>query len=116
LIVAIVFLGFLGLFTTYVSFLQATLDLQPEITLAFAHGSFNIANTLMQFPFIAGLAWLVTKIIPGKDVTIEFNPVHLDPRFIEQSSSLALEQAKAEIIRMGEYACMGLGETKQYLI
>ncbi|MBT2214478.1 Na/Pi cotransporter family protein [Virgibacillus dakarensis] len=112
---ATIFLIFLGFFTKYVTFLQEQLNLNPEMTLAFAHGSFNIANTIIQFPFIAGLAWLVTKIIPGEDVTIEYKPQHLDPIFIQQSSTLALEQAKAEIIRMGEYACMGLEETNQYL-
>ncbi|MEW9675781.1 Na/Pi cotransporter family protein [Lentibacillus sp. L22] len=115
LIGAAIFLTFLPLFTKFVELLQDQFDLNPEMTLAFAHGSFNIANTLIQFPFIAGLAWLVTKIIPGEDVTIEYKPQHLDPIFIQQSSAVALDQAKAEIIRMGEYACMGLEETNQYL-
>src|SRR5699024_3962532 len=102
LVGAIIFLLFLPLFTTFVALLQEQLHLNPEITLAFAHGSFNVTNTLIQFPFIAGLAWLVTKIIPGEDVTVESKPKHLDPIFIQQSSTLALGQAKAEIIRMGE--------------
>lgn len=115
LVGAIIFLLFLPLFTTFVALLQEQLHLNPEMTLAFAHGSFNVTNTLIQFPFIAGLAWLVTKIIPGEDVTVESKPKHLDPIFIQQSSTLALGQAKAEIIRMGEYASMGLEETSQYL-
>jgi phosphate:Na+ symporter len=115
LVGATIFLFLLGLFTTYVTYLQGQLNLNPEMTLAFAHGSFNIANTIIQFPFIAGLAWLATKIIPGEDVTIEYNPKHLDPIFIQQSSALALEQAKAEVIRMGEYAYKGLEETNQFL-
>lgn len=112
----IIFVIFLGLFTTYVSFLQAKLNLNPEMTIAFAHGSFNILNTFIQFWFIGTLAWLVTKIIPGEDVIIEYKPKHLDPIFIQQSSTLALDQAKAEIIRMGEYAAKGLEETNSYLI
>src|SRR5699024_1534993 len=96
LIGTIVFLLFLGVFTQWVSFLQAQLNLNPEMTIAFAHGSFNIMNTLIQLPFIGFLAWLVTKIVPGEDVVIEYKPTHLDPIFIQQSSSLALDQAKAE--------------------
>lgn len=111
-----IFLIFLGLFTQYVLFLQGQFNLNPEMTLAFAHGSFNIANTIIQFPFIGALAWIVTKIIPGEDVTIEYKPKHLDPIFIHQSSTLALDQAKAEVIRMGEYAVQGLEETNQYLL
>lgn len=108
-------LSVLGLFTQYVAFLQSHFNLNPEMTIAFAHGSYNIANVIIQFPFIGALAWFVTKIVPGKDVTIEYTPKHLDPIFIQQSSTLALDQSKAEIIRMGEYASQGLEETAKYL-
>lgn len=116
LVGATIFLFLLGYFTKYVIFLQGQLGLNPEMTLAFAHGSFNIANMIIQFPFIGALAWVVTKIIPGEDTTIEYKPKHLDPIFIQQSSTLALDQAKAEVIRMGEYASQGLEETNQYLL
>jgi len=112
---AAIFLIFLSLFTTFVSYLQGQLNLNPEMTIAFAHGSFNMANTVIQFPFIGILAWIVTKIIPGEDTIIEYKPKHLDPIFIQQSSTLALDQAKSEIVRMGEYAYKGLEETNLYL-
>ncbi|MGM8364595.1 Na/Pi cotransporter family protein, partial [Virgibacillus sp. W0181] len=115
LVGATVFLVILDLFTKYVLFLQSQFNLNPEMTIAFAHGSFNIANTVIQFPFIAMLAWIVTKIIPGEDVVVEYKPKHLDPIFIQQSSTLALDQAKSEIIRMGEYSYRGLEETSLYL-
>lgn len=115
LVGAIVFLVFLGVFTNYITFLQAQFNLNPEMTIAFAHGNFNIANTIIQFPFIGALAWIVTKFVPGEDAIIEYKPKHLDPIFIQQSSTLALEQAKSEIIRMGEYAFKGLEETNLYL-
>ncbi|RYG74959.1 Na/Pi cotransporter family protein [Lentibacillus lipolyticus] len=105
----------LGLFTNYVIFLQNSLNLNPEMTIAFAHGSFNLVNLIIQFPFIGALAWMVTKIIPGEDTIVEYKPQHLDPIFIQQSSTLALDQAKAEIIRMGEYSYKGLEETNLYL-
>lgn len=111
---AVIFMIFLGLFVNYVTFLQNTFNLNPEMTIAFAHGSFNIANTMIQFPFIGALAWLVTKLIPGEDVTIEYKPKHLDPIFVEQSPTVALDQAKSEIIRMGEYSVKGLEETSLY--
>jgi phosphate:Na+ symporter len=110
-----IFLLLLPIFTNIVLFLQSSLSLNEEMTIAFAHGSFNIFNTIVQFPFIGALAWMVTKIIPGKDTTIEYKPKHLDPIFIQQSSALALDQAKSEIVRMGEYAHQGLEETNLYL-
>lgn len=39
----------------------------------------------------------------------------MDPLFIEQSSSIALGQAKEEILRMGQFASLGLEEANQYL-
>src|SRR5690625_3456939 len=116
LIGATVFLIILNLFLVYVTFLQNSLNLNPEMTIAFAHGSFNVANTIIQFPFIGALAWIVTKLIPGEDVTIEYKPKHLDPIFIQQSSTVALSQAKSEIIRMGEYCVKGLEEASMYVM
>src|SRR5690625_412131 len=110
-----IFLLLLTPFTMFVGYLQTQFNLNPEMTLAFAHGSYNISNTIIQFPFIAMLAWLVTKLIPGEDTVIEFTPKYLDPIFIQQSSSIALGQAKSEVIRMGEYAYKGLEETNLYL-
>ena len=115
LVGAAIFLIILNPFVSYVEILQAKMNLNPQMTLAFAHGSFNIANTAIQFPFIGALAWMVIKIIPGEDVTIEYKPKHLDPIFIQQSPNVALGQAKAEIIRMGEYAVKGLEETSLYI-
>ncbi|ELK45464.1 UNVERIFIED_CONTAM: Na/Pi cotransporter family protein [Halobacillus marinus] len=112
---ATVFLILLHPFTLYVGWLQDKFNLGPEMTIAFAHGSFNIANTIVQFPFVAFLAWLVVKLVPGDDSLIDHKPQHLDPIFIEQSPSLALDQAKEEVVRMGEYAYKGLEETSLYL-
>lgn len=116
LIGSLAFILILKLFVNFVIYLQSSLNLNPEMTLAFAHGSFNIANTVLLFPFIGALAWLVTKMIPGEDVTIEYKPKHLDPIFIKQSSTVALSQAKAEIVRMGEYSVQGLEETSYYVM
>jgi len=112
---AIIFIIILIPFTKYVAFLQAQLGLNPEMTLAFAHGSFNIANTIIQFPFIGALAWIVTKLIPGQDTLIEYTPKHLDARLIQQSTTLALAQAKAEVVRMGEFASQAMEEANMYL-
>lgn len=112
----ILILSILPLFLSYLEYLQALMNLDPKMTIAFAHGSFNTANTLLQLPFIGVLAWIVTKLIPGEDVLIEYKPKHLDPVFIERSATVALSQARAEIVRMGEYSVKGLEETSQFLM
>ncbi|MDN4609043.1 Na/Pi cotransporter family protein [Sporosarcina highlanderae] len=111
----IVFMILLYPFTLYVEWIAHVLNLENKMQIAFAHGSFNVVNTILQFPLIGVWALFVTKIIPGKDVTIEYKPKHLDPNFINQSPAVAIGQAKEEIIRMGDFAVQGLQETYEYL-
>ena len=113
---SVIFLILLIPFTAYVEWISGVLALEPKMQIAFAHGSFNVANTIIQFPLIGFWAYLVTKAIPGEEVLIEFKPKHLDIHFIEQSPSIALGQAKEEILRMGEYSVQGLQETYAYLM
>lgn len=111
----VVFMILLYPFTIYVEWISGLLALESKMQIAFAHGTFNVVNTVLQFPLIGAWALFVTKIIPGKDVTIEYRPKHLDPNFINQSPSVAIGQAKEEIIRMGDFAVQGMEETYEYL-
>lgn len=110
-----IFMLLLPVYTRFISFLQQSMELNPEMTIAFAHGTFNVTNTLIQLPFVAVLAMIVTKLIPGDDTFVEYSPKHLDPNFIQQSTSIALGQAKEEVVRMGNYAVQGMEETHEYL-
>ncbi len=110
----VIFMILLSPFISFVTYLQEQLSLNPSMTIAVAHGSYNIMNTAIQFSFIGALAWIVTKLIPGEDMVIEYKPQHLDPIVINKSSSLALEQAKLEVLRMGDFAYKGLEETLKY--
>jgi phosphate:Na+ symporter len=110
-----IFLILLAPFTSLVLQLKSVLHLNPEMTIAFAHGIFNTTNTMIQLPFVALLAVLVTKLIPGEDSFAEYKAKHLDPVFIEQSPSIALGQAKEEIVRLGNFAIKGMEEAHQYL-
>ncbi|WP_221565593.1 Na/Pi cotransporter family protein [Alkalihalobacillus sp. TS-13] len=110
-----VFLLLISPFTAYVEFLTSWLDLEPKMQIAFAHGSFNILNTLIQVWFIGVLAYIVTKLVPGDDGVIEYKAKHLDPIFLERSPAVALGQAKMEVMRMAEYAKNGLTESFEYL-
>ena len=46
---------------------------------------------------------------------VKYRAKHLDPIFIEQSSSIALGQAKEEIIHMGNFALQGLKESIEFV-
>jgi len=111
----VIFVLLLIPFTAYVEWITVVLGLEAKMQIAFAHGSFNVANTIIQFPLIGAWAYLVTKMIPGEDVTIDYKPKHLDRRFIEQSSAVALGQAKEEVIRMGNFSVEGLKVAYEYL-
>ncbi|WP_313893919.1 Na/Pi cotransporter family protein [Psychrobacillus sp.] len=111
----IIFVILLAPFTMYIEWISGVLNLENKMQIAFAHGSFNIANTIIQFPLIGIWAYVVTKLIPGEDVSIEYKPKHLDVHFIEQSPSIAIGQAKEEIIRMGGLSIQGLETTYSYL-
>ncbi|EJS50591.1 sodium:phosphate symporter [Bacillus cereus] len=111
----IIFTILLVPFTSLIQYFQTSLNLNPEMTIAFAHGTFNVTNAVIQFPFIAVLAWIVTKLIRGEDSAIDFKPQHLNPIFIEQSPAIALTEAQKEIIRMAEFSLQGLKEANQFL-
>ncbi|MDQ0218296.1 Na/Pi cotransporter family protein [Peribacillus cavernae] len=69
-----------------------------------------------RYPFITILAKAVTKLIPGDDSLKEGNSRHLAAISMEQSPSIALGQAKEEIIKMGYLSVKGLNELLQYLL
>jgi phosphate:Na+ symporter len=61
-----------------------------------------------KFPFIAVLAKAVTKLIPGEDTS--------NPFVVEQSSPIALGQAKEEILKMSYLTVKSLKVSRQYLL
>ncbi|WP_332689406.1 Na/Pi cotransporter family protein [Halalkalibacter lacteus] len=101
-------------FTILIEYIQASLGLNPEMTIAFAHGIFNVSNAIIQLPFVAVLAWIVVKLIPGQDTAIPYKTEHLDEQFIRQSPAIALGQGKKEVLRMADLAEKGLEEVSQY--
>lgn len=104
----------LGLFTNYVEYVDQLFSLNPEMQIAVAHGTFNVANTILQFPLIGALAYIATKLVPGEDTMID-QKSKLDPIFIEQSPAVALGQAQQETVRMGQLSKKGLQESYAYL-
>lgn len=110
---AIIFMLILPLFTSLVAYMQGLFGLNPEMTIAVAHGTFNVTNTFIQFWFIGAFAWLVTKLIPGDDSRIDYKVKHLDTNLIDQSPGIALEMAREETLRMADYAKLGLQEAKR---
>ena len=107
---------FLVPFTGLIQWFESFLNLAPEMTIAFAHGTFNITNTIIQFPFIGVLAFLVTKLIPGEDEVVKYEPLYLDEQLIKQAPSIALGNAKKELLHLGNYAAKAFDLSYDYII
>ncbi|MBC2727564.1 Na/Pi cotransporter family protein [Desulfosporosinus sp.] len=85
-----------------------------KLQIAQTHGVFNLLNTFIQLPFIALLASIVTKLVPGEqDVVIEAKPKYLEPRFLG-NPSVALANASRETLRMGKMASDAYENSKLY--
>ena len=87
-------------YTAFVSYLETTFGLNPKMTIATAHGTFNILNTVLQFPFIWLLVIVVTRLIPGEDEQIKYSTQYLDKSLISSAPAVALGQVQKEFIEM----------------
>jgi phosphate:Na+ symporter len=63
------------------------------------HTVFNVTTTIILFPMIRLFEKIVTKLFPGKDITVHKNALYLDKRLI-QTPALSLEQTKKELLRV----------------
>lgn len=110
-----IFIGFLSPYTLFIEWISSVFHLQPQMQIAFAHGSFNVISAILFLPFISAFAFLLTKLVPGETQLMECDSSHLDKAFLETSPSIALGQAKEEVLHMGAIAIKGLEETFAFL-
>ena len=95
-----IFLILLSPFSIFVEKMAQILHLNPKVTIAFAHGSFNVMTTILLFPFIGVLEYIVVKLIKEKDEDrVEYKPKYLDSALIS-APSIALGQVKQEMLSM----------------
>lgn len=102
LIGVIIFTIFLPVVIHLISLLQDVWHLKPAMTIAVSHGTFNITNTLIQLPFVAGLAWIVTKLVPGKDIADDHKPQHLNKDLVYHAPGVALQETQKELQNVGQ--------------
>ncbi len=78
--------------------------LNIKLQIAQTHAVFNISNTIIQLPFVAVLAYVVTRLIPDKPAIEDpYRPKFIDRRFLN-NPSVALAQAKREMLHMASMA------------
>lgn len=86
-----------------------------ERLLANTHTVFNLLNTLVWLPFIGVMVKIVNRVVPGEDVVIKRGLSFLDERMLE-TPSFAIDQLKAEVIRMYEIAVDMVRESTQLFL
>lgn len=115
LIGTVIFMVLLVPFTATMNWMAGYFGLTPEMAVAFSHGSFNIINTILLFPFIGTLAFLVTKLIPGEEETHEkYTAMYLDNLLVTQAPSFALGNAKKELVHLASYAIQAIEASYSY--
>lgn len=110
----VVFSIFLTPFTNLIIFIEQLFKLPPKLTIALAHATFNGTNTLILFPFIGSLAFIVTKIIPYNEDEETYKPKFLDEMLIHNAPSIAIGQAKKELSVMLRKATENLVRAVNY--
>jgi len=110
----VIFLIFLTPFSMFVAKMEQILHLNPKMAIAFAHGSFNMMTTVLLFPFIGVMEYLVVKIIKDKkEDEEEAYKTTLDPALIT-APVIALGQVKQELITMTGFALKNFKTSVSY--
>lgn len=95
----VIFLILLNIFPFEQLIIRFSKDL-PAAQIANMHTLFNILATVILFPFANKLATLATKLIPGKDPTLEdLSLKYINVRNIKDTPLLLID-VKAEVLRM----------------
>lgn len=95
----VLFIPFVPWFAQMVSLTSTSLPRQ----IANAHTIFNVSVTLALIPCVSGLVWLVEKLVRGRDSRETSVPQFLAEEVLA-TPSIALSQARNEVLRMAEMA------------
>ena len=91
-----IFLPLVGRYAGLVALTSSSLTRQ----IANAHTFFNVLVAIPMIPCVAGLAWIATRLVPGKERAEPVEPQYLGDQFL-RLPSVALQQARRELMRMG---------------
>lgn len=92
------------------------LNLNSMMQISFAHIVFNILATLLIYPFVKKLVFIVRKVIKGDEIEFREVDITLDSELVKSLPSAALRICKNNILKMGDIALEGIEETKSYLL
>ncbi len=105
------FIPLVGWYAQLVAMTSTSLTRQ----IANAHTFFNVLVTLTLIPCVGGLVWIVTRIVPGKEQAERAQPEYLGEQFL-RLPSVALQQARRELMRMGRMTVDMLATARSLLL
>jgi len=106
-----VFLPLVGWYAGLVALTSTSLTRQ----IANAHTFFNVLVALPLIPCVAGLAWIVTRLVPGRERDKHAQPEYLGEQFL-RLPTVALQQARRELMRMGRMTVEMLAASRDALL
>lgn len=111
--IALIFLPF---YFQIMDYLTTTFHLESMMQIAVAHIIFNIVGTIIFFPFIKQLVWLIKHVIRGEEKErTGVNTEDFDYNLATNLPSAALDISKQAILKMGEITSEILLTSRQFL-
>ena len=115
-LMTIVAMFLLPVYITVIYRLTDILQLESMMQIAVAHIIFNAVGTILFFPFIKQMVWIVKKTIRGDEKErIGINTEDFDPGLAHDLPTAALEVTKRASLKMGEMAVEILETSKAFL-
>ncbi len=113
-LVSIIAMFLLVPYYNLIMFITERFNIEPMMQIAISHIIFNIGGTLLFYPFIKQLVWIIRKVVRGEEQErIEVNTNDFDLQLAKSLPSAALEISKRATIKMGEITSECLLETRK---
>lgn len=110
------FLIILSPYERFISLVTSKLSLNPMMTIAVGHFTFNFVGMILFVPIIKYVSNLLHKIIPGKDsIFSDVSELELEESLINTFPAAALDQAKTAIIKESKIALETIKASQKYL-
>lgn len=114
ILVSVIAMILLVPYYNFIMFITERFSIEPMMQIAISHIVFNIGGTLLFYPFIKQLVWIIRKVIRGEEQErIEINTNDFDLQLAKSLPSAALEISKRATIKMGEITSECLFETRK---
>jgi phosphate:Na+ symporter len=106
----------LPLYLSLFAYLTGRFGIEPMMQIAVAHIIFNLVGTILFYPFIKQMVWIIKKTIRGDEKErIDINTEDFDSGLAHDLPTAALGVAKRATLKMGEISTEVIETAKQYL-